>query len=182
MTKKPGDNVFTATNAQRILSFLAQNPGKELLGSEIQRATSISRAGVYIALRELNKHGVVRRTKRGKFMLYAIEHDDATVKQFKILNSVVSLKPLLSALKPLAAQVVLYGSAARGEDTSDSDIDLFILAGDTRAVEDLLSSAKLKRKLQAVVRSPAELAEFRGREKTFMQEVERGITLWQKKE
>lgn len=182
MQKNPGVDIFSATNALKVLSFLADNPGKELLGSGIQKATCLSRAGVYIALRELIKQKLVFKTRRGKFLLYSVAHDDPVVRQFKILNNILSLTSLISRLKPLSKKIILYGSTSRGEDDQKSDIDLFILAKDPQAVKELLSSIKMKRKIQVVIKSPSELADLKEKDVTFYNEVDRGITLWEEKE
>ena len=182
MQRKSGVNIFSATNALKVLSFLADNPGKELLGSDIQKATCLSRAGVYIALRELIKQKLVFKTKRGKFLLYSVAQDDPVVRQFKIINNILFLTSLISRLKPLSKKIILYGSASRGEDDQKSDIDLFILAKDPQAVKKLLSSLKTKRKIQAVIKSPSELADLKEKDVTFYNEVDRGITLWEEKE
>ena len=66
MKKKNNGDIFSTTNTLKIVSFPVQHPGKELLGSAIKKATSISRTGVYIALRELIKQKLVSKTKKGK--------------------------------------------------------------------------------------------------------------------
>jgi len=76
---------------------------------------------------------------------------------------------------------VLYGSYSRGENDPASDIDLFILSKDPEATKDALSSLKTKQKLQTVIKTATEMASFKESEKVFMQEVERGIVLWEEK-
>ncbi len=182
MKKKNSTDIFTATNTLKILSFLVENPGKELLGSEIQKATLLSRAGVYIALRELIKQKLVYKTKKGRFLMYAVPYDEPMLKQFKVLRNTRLLKPLIDKLKPLSKKVILYGSASRGEDDPKSDIDLFILAKDSDAVRSAVSELKTKKKIQIVIRSPSELVEFKNKEKVYYDEVNRGVTLWEEKE
>lgn len=175
-------DIFSATNSLKIVSFLAENAGKEFLGSEIQKATKLSRAGVYIALRELIKQKLVSKTQRGKFLVYYVVYDDAVIRQFKVLRNVLLLEPVIARLKPLSKKIILYGSASRGEDSPDSDMDLFMLSKDTEATKEILSSIKIKRKIQAVVKSPSELADLREKEKLFYGEVDRGIVLWEERQ
>lgn len=174
-------DIFITTNPLKILSFLVENPGKEFLGSEIQKATSISRAGVYIALHKLVKQKLAFKTQKGKFLTYSVAYNDPVVKQFKILKNILSLKPVISRLKPLAKKIILYGSASRGEDDSGSDIDLFILSNDPQATKEMLSCIKTERKIQAIIKSPSELADFKEKEKVFYEEVSRGIVLWEER-
>ena len=182
MPKKNNPDIFSSTNTLRILSFMIDNPGKEFLGSEIQKATVLSRAGVYIALRELIKLRLVRRTRKGKFLIYSVAYDDPVVKQFKVLKNVQALRLLIEKLKPISTRIVLYGSASRGEDYHSSDMDLFILSNDHDSVKRVLSGYRSKRAIQAVIKSSSELAEFKEKEKTYYHEVGQGIILWEAKE
>lgn len=175
-------NIFNATNFLKILSFMVDNPGREFLGSEIQKATSISRAGVYLALRELIKQKLVVKTLKGKFLIYSIAYENPVVKQFKVLKNILFLQSIVLKLKSSAKKIVLYGSVSRGEDSPDSDIDLFVLSKEPHDTKGIFLSVKLKRKIQAVVKSPSEWTEFKDKEKVFYGEVNRGITLFEEKE
>jgi len=175
-------DIFGATNSLKVLSFLAQNPGKEFLNSEIQKATLASRAGVYFVLKELVRQGLVSQERRGKVIFYHIAYEDAVIKQFKVLKNVLALRSIVSKLEPSSRKITLYGSHSRGENDPSSDIDLFILSKDPEATKDVISSIKTKQKLQAVIKTSTELANFKESEKVFIQEVERGIVLWEEKE
>ena len=48
--------------------------------------------------------------------------------------------------------------------------------------KDAVSSIKSRQKIQAVIKTASELTSFKEDEKVFMQEVERGIVLWEEKE
>lgn len=181
MKKKNGANILKTTNSLRVLSFLVEDPGREFLGSEIQKATSVSRAGVYIALQGLMKQKLIHKIKKGKILMCAVEFNDPIIKQFKVLKNTILLRSIIFKLKPLSRKIVLYGSASRGEDDARSDIDLFILSNEPEGTKRLLSSIRLKRKLQAIVKSPSELADFIEEEPIFNEEINRGIILWEEK-
>lgn len=174
-------DIFGATNSLKVLSYLTQHPGKEFLNSEIQKATLASRAGVYFTLRELVRQGMVSQERRGRLIFYRIVYDDAAIKQFKILKNVFALRAIVSKLKSSSRKIVLYGSHSRGENDPSSDIDLFILSKDPQVTKEAISAIKSKQKIQAVVKTSSELVSFKESEKTFMQEVERGIALWEEK-
>lgn len=175
-------DIFSATNSLKVLSCLAEHPGKELFGSQIQKLTGISRGGVYLVLGELIRQKLVSTTKRGRYLSYAIIYNDSAIKQFKVLKNVLALRPLVSKLKGYSRKIILYGSYARGENDFSSDIDLFILSKDPEAAKDAISSIKTKQKIQAVIKTASEMASFKESEKVFMQEVERGVVLWEEKE
>lgn len=182
MKRQKTIDVFGATNSLKVLSYLAENPGKEFLCSEIQKAISISRAGAYIALGELIRQNLVSKSRKGKILFYSIIYNDSAIKQFKVLKNVLALRPLVAKLKPLSKKVILYGSTGRGENDPSSDIDLFILSQEPEAVNKTIASIKTKQKIQSVIKTPSEFSDFRKKEKTYYAEVDRGITLWEEKE
>lgn len=175
-------DIFGATNSLKVLSYLAENLGKEFLGSQIQKAISISRAGVYIAFGELTRQNLVSKVKKGNQLFYSIIYDDSAIKQFKVLKNVLALRPLVSKLKLLSNKIILYGSTSRGENDPSSDIDLFILSSEPEAIKNTIAAIKTRQKVQSVIKTPSELADLREKDKTYYAEVDRGITLWEKKE
>jgi len=183
MIKKASSEIFSSTNPLKILSYLAENPDKEFLGSEIQKATSLSRAGVYIALKELIDRGYVLKTQKGRFHMYRVAYIDPIIKQFKVLRNIILLESMVARLKSISKKIILFGSASRGEDIPTSDIDILIISTDPELAKKILSSKKLKRrKVQPVIKTPSEWAEFKEKEKEFSEEVNMGITLWEEKE
>jgi predicted nucleotidyltransferase len=182
MNKKLTKSIFSSTNSLKVLSFLAKNPGQEFLSSEIQHATSISRAGAYLALQDLLRKRLIIRTEKGRFHLYTVNYENPTVRQFKVLLNTLLLEPIISKMQPLAVRIILFGSASRGEDIYSSDMDLFILSKDPEKTKELCSSFKSDRRIQPIILSPAEMPDFRDSEKTFFDEIEKGIVLWEEKE
>jgi predicted nucleotidyltransferase len=181
MARKTLNELLSSTNAQKVLSFLVDNPSGEFLPREIQKATSLSRAGVYIALSNLVKQKIVNKSTRGKVLLYSLRYEEPLAKQFKVMKNIILLRPLIEKLKAYSKRILIYGSASRGEDSVDSDIDIFVLTHDSLAVRKTITATRIKRKIQAVVKTPSEFAEFKDKEKVFWSEVERGIVLWEKK-
>lgn len=186
MTKKLNNlwKIFFSTNTQKVLSFLARRPNQSLMASEIMKATEISKAGVNIALRELLKVGFVGRNIKGRTHLYQINYHNPLVKQFKVVENIIELYPLIKKLNRVAwqiKQVILFGSTARGEDYQDSDIDLFILTHNKEEVRKIMLSTNLK-SVKPIIKTPAEFAALEKKDPTFYHEVTRGITLWEKHE
>ena len=91
----------------------------------------------------------------------------------------VELFPLVERLRIFSKKIVLYGSVSRGEDTSDSDLDLFVLTADPEAAAKGIPQQWAGHKIQAVVKTPADWAEFKDKEPVFYEEVSRGIVLWE---
>ncbi len=182
MKKTKTIDIFGATNSLKVLSYLAEYPGKEFLTGDIQKAMAISRAGVYLVLGELARQHLVLKTKKGSQLFYSIIYDDSAIKQFKVLKNVLALRSLIAQLKPVSKKVVLYGSTSRGENDPTSDIDLFILSQEPETAKKVIGALKTKQKIQSVIKTPSEFAEFRDKENIYYAEVDRGITIWEKKE
>ena len=60
-------------------------------------------------------------------VFYSLGEKKPLVLQLKVVQNILQLGPLLSDINNYTLRVTLYGSAAKGENTEDSDTDLFIL-------------------------------------------------------
>lgn len=99
----------------------------------------------------------------------------------RTLKTARAIRRAQIVLAPVRAEVdlaVLFGSASRGEDRVDSDVDLLIVTERVEAVLDELSSRVW---LQPVVMSSAEHMRLIADEGTFAEEVSRGIVLWERR-
>lgn len=178
MRRRLSPGTFIATNSQIVLLFLAERMGEGLLPGEIQKATGISKAGVYRALAALEDQELIVADEKGR-SLYSVRAHDPRIRQFKVLATVAALRPVVKKIRPLARKVVLYGSAARGEDGMKSDIDLFVVAKDVGELAKAIHSLKVKRKIQPVIKTAVELSDMEGPDKVFLTEVHSGIILWE---
>jgi predicted nucleotidyltransferase len=175
--------ILVTTNVQKILWFLIQHPGKEYLEKEIQKSTKISKAGVNFALKDLWKAKLAKKQKRGKVAFYTVNYTHPVIKQLKVLKNILEVDPILEKLKTNSEKIILYGSCGRGEDTEQSDLDLFIVTNSSEEeILNMINKWRLKRKFQIVIRSPLKYVEMESNEPTFYREVNQGIVLWEKKE
>lgn len=172
------EQVFTATNALKILGYLLSCPNRELYDREISRLTGISSAGTNLALRELADVGLIEQIEKGRMKFYKLTLDDPLIRQIKIVKTLSELKPLTEKLKLFSIRIVLFGSAAAGEDTDTSDIDLFILAREKKNVMTVLEKSSLSERVKPVVSTPSEWADLSSKNEVFSREVEKGIILW----
>lgn len=182
MRHESNDDIVTFTNTQRVLSFLIQDTHKESLASEIQKSTALSKAGVYRALNELAYQKLIKKHQRGRFALYSMAADDCVVRQFKVLKTVILLKKLVEKLKASSRKIILFGSAARGEDYKDSDLDLFIVSKDPEVTQKAVADFKSKRKIQSVIKTSTHLAQLEENSKEFFNEINSGIVLWEERD
>src|ERR1035437_963176 len=177
MTNK--NPLLEGTNSLKVLSYISGRPGEGILAKEIESATGISTMGVYLALKEFEAVSYVTADKKGKSFTYRLNHKNPQIKQFKALKNVIDIGPLVEKLKEYSEKIILFGSAARGEDGFDSDYDLFIATEEKESVLEVLGKFKSRRKIQAKAAGAVELADIKKNDAVFYNEVMRGITLWE---
>ena len=182
MRQELSGDIVGLTNSQRVLSFLVEDFRKEFLASEIQKATGLSKAGVYRALDELICRELIRKHERGRFVLYAALADDCAVRQFKVLKTVLWLKALIQKLKTSSRKIILFGSASRGEDYKDSDLDLLIVSRDPEVTQKAVLNLKSSRKIQPVIKTSTQMAQMEDKNKEFFSEINSGIVLWEERD
>jgi predicted nucleotidyltransferase len=172
------EQVFAATNTLKVLGFLLSHPNEELYDREISRLTRISPAGTNLALRELAEVSLIEQFDKGRMKFYRLTLDDPLIRQIKIVKTLSDLKPLTEKLKSFSIRIVLFGSAAVGEDTQTSDIDLFILAREKKNAMSAVEKSPLSERLKPVICTPSEWADISAKNEVFSKEVEKGIILW----
>lgn len=165
------------TSHAKVYQFLAHQPGEKHMEAEIVGATGVSRSAVNLAVRDLAGAGLIVCESRGRLKFYSADPADPVVRQFKVWETVLSLAPVLGRLRTIARRVVLFGSAARGADATGSDIDLFIVGSDRKAIQAIMKSPVKERRIQAVIVSNQELASLKAEDPTFYDQVQQGLIL-----
>ena len=173
-------SILTQTNTLKVLGYLIENPGREFIEKEIQKATDMSKGGVNLALRELAQKRLVERKRRGRMYFYTTQLNHPFIRQLKILKNIARLWPLVKKLKAVSQKIILFGSWSRGENLKDSDIDLCILTNSAEEVQQIVKKSSLRNKLQLIIRTPTGFAELEKKDPVFFKEVDRGIVLLSK--
>jgi len=176
---------FIATVKQKVLSLLVKFSDQEFYEREVARKLGISAGSANRALNELFSSGVMWRRREGKMYFYSIDSSNAVLSEFKKMVNLMLIEPLVEELKKMSSRVVLYGSCALGTDTSGSDMDLFVVSNSKEDVSNVISGFTFPRgfeniHIQPVIRTPVELLEGRESERTFIEEVDRGVILWER--
>jgi predicted nucleotidyltransferase len=108
------------------------SPTKKHYLMDISRKTGLAHTSVKANLEILTKKGFIIESieKRGerKFPLYHANLDNKSFRKYKTIHNFMSISELIEYIqeKSMPKSIVLFGSYQRGEDTEDSDIDLFI--------------------------------------------------------
>jgi len=183
--EKMFENFVISTNHQKVLGFLAKFSDQEFYEREIARKIGISTGSTNKVLNDLFSEGLLKRRQAGKMYFYIIEKTNPIFKYFKILNNILLILPLVEKLKPLTKKIVLYGSCADGNDTSESDIDLFLVSEARERVLRIIGNSSLGKgfediKIQPVIQGSIELLRNEKDDKEFLSLVREGIVLWEK--
>jgi len=180
---RKNENIFEKTNLTSLsidlLKFLARNPNKEFYITELAKLADISIGGSYAALKKLYKIHLIDKRKSGRNSYYRINEKNPALKYFKIFVNIQELSPLINRIKSQCKKIVLFGSCATGDDTIESDIDLFIIADDSKAIKDNIKVKYINgRELKPIVITPHNLIELKNKDKAFYDQIDKGIVLW----
>ncbi len=120
----------------RILQEFFDFPRKSFQMREISRGVKLAQTSVMNHLRALEKEGLIRKERRNIYPSYTANREGNNFKLLKSQNIILRIHGcgLIGYLeeKMRPDSIVLFGSASRGEDTENSDIDIFIQARETK--------------------------------------------------
>jgi len=161
---------------EKIIKLLADYPEREFYGQEIADKIKASKAAASGLLKALHGRSIIRKKVKGRMGFYQINQASPELKKFRINSAMERINPLLSALKKYSQKIILFGSASRGEQTLNSDLDLFVLSTDKKKVKAVLE--KTGSRIQPIIKTPGEWSELEITEPEFYREIKNGIILY----
>ena len=173
------DALFTRTQ-QQVLSLLYGRPDRSFYTKEILRATGM---GVHTIKRELERMvaaGILTTHSQGNQKHFQANPNCPIYAELvNIVKKTVGIADVLhTALLPLEGDIdaaFVYGSVAKGEENTDSDIDLMVIASNlsySRLMELLIGAQKqLRRPINPTIYSTKEIADKLRDENNFLQKV-----------
>lgn len=167
----------------KILSFLSLHPGKVFSAREIAQITRSSKGATHKALLLFHNLKILSRERKGNAFLYSLEADNLLLKQFKIFENIFNLKQIIEKIKPCCYQIILFGSCAKGTNTKESDVDLFIKSEcDKKNILKLIEKYSLKDiRINPAIFDSLEIIQAQKEDKVFLEQIKKGITLWEGK-
>ncbi len=114
---------------QTIKEYFFINPTSKLRVREIERTLKLPLPSVIRYCKELEYEGILAIEKTGNVNFYTANRNEAYLLEKKLFNiKILYESGLIEYLKQELSNpvVVLFGSYAKGEDTEESDIDLYI--------------------------------------------------------
>ncbi|HIH26990.1 MAG TPA: ArsR family transcriptional regulator [Methanoregulaceae archaeon] len=162
-----------------LLVWLGRQYRQSFYVRELAKKLSMSvgaASGYLTALREMD---LVTSEKRGRTLLYRANISHPVVREAKIFSTLLELSPLISAIKTMVSRAILFGSCAEGEDTFESDIDLFVEARDHTSVSLVLSHYEVasSRKISPLIVTPEDALQLKVRDRPLYERIQRGKVL-----
>lgn len=178
-------DLLVATTHQRVLSLFLAHPQQHFYGAEISKKTDISAGQTSKILNELREAGLLERERKGKTELYRIAVDSPALRTYKVLNTIISITPLVDDLKKVSRRILLYGSCAKGTNLEDSDLDLLVVSSSREKVLEIISGFPAERyygfsEIRPVIKTTVEWAGIETREPVFYNELVKGVVLHEK--
>jgi predicted nucleotidyltransferase len=169
-------------NPMLILSYITKHQGQspELTVSKISDKLSLSIGSVYEILKKFNDMGLVTGLRIGHAIIYGPKRENPLIRQFRIFDNLLSLTGLVRQLKDYSRKIILFGSCSRGDDTIESDIDLFILVDNDMQslVRNIISEYRIDREVKPIIVDSIEFIEMQNNDKVFYEEIQKGLILW----
>jgi len=130
-------------------------------------------------LKQLEEVGLVTHEDVGNLVFYQANMESVLLRHMKIWLTLLELTDLIRDLDRVTTNSILYGSCAKGEDTYESDIDLFLETRDKEAVQKILArhQRKLTREMSPIVSTPDETYRLKTKDKTLFDHIQQGIIL-----
>ena len=149
---------------RRVLAWLFGHAEERFYLRQIVRQSGAAQGAVQRELQKLAEAGILRRTVEGQHVYFQANRESPIFPELRmlLLKTAGIVDVVREALAPLADRIraaFVFGSAARGELRSDSDVDVLVV-GDVAfpAVADALAGAqaRLGRDVNPTVYPPAE--------------------------
>jgi len=134
---RPLDQIMDNKNKVAILRHLVLYPSEVATGRSLARELSMNQATCNNALNSLHGNGIVTRKHAGRSSIYEISRDTALYeelleplfkKEIELPGEAIGM--LIQGLEVKSVRAFLFGSAARGTDTPESDTDVLLVIDD----------------------------------------------------
>ena len=169
-------------NTEGVVKLFFGSPTREFHLREISRLAKISTTAANSVLKKLLKENIITKQKKGTYDIYQANRKDKEFREMKKFYNVQNLRrsgfvSFLEGEFNYPEAIVLFGSASKGEDIEESDIDIFIL-GTKRSVDTSMYEKKFGRKIMLLVLSKEEFESAKKRNPELVNNIANGIVLY----
>lgn len=178
MEKNAARTFLYNSSAWQVLGYLFQHPEKRIQGSLLVKALPrVSKSSIYDTIRQLVETNVLVGLDETS---YELNQGLAWVRQMMVADSLMMVQPLVDRLSTISSKIILFGSRARGDYTSDSDYDLLVVSSNEDALKVVMKS-KLMESVQLILKTPEEWIDLHRTSPELYSSIEKGIVLWERK-
>ena len=159
-----------------ILQYFVRNPLSRITYTNLRNKLKIAKATITKHLNFLLENEFIKVEKIGLNKIYFLNTENFIVKQLKILDNLLLLNEIKILGKKYEVEIFLYGSAARGEDTEKSDIDLLIIGKVNKEtiIQDIEKiSKRIEREIKFTIFTPLEWSGVARKDVPFYERVEK---------
>lgn len=167
------ERLFTSSTRVRILAEILLNSDREFHIRELSRIVGISPIYVQKELKNLQTLGLLVSRKKGNMVLYCLDKSSVIADDLKrifLKTEGVGRELIKNLDKKTIQYALIYGSFAKGTETTRSDIDLLV-------VGDIDDDLVLKSVLKAEKKVSREINYVHWTQQEFIQKVKQKIPL-----
>lgn len=163
-------------NALKIIAFFLRHPTLQIHQHELKGKVRMAKATIIKWLKTLVDFNILKVIKFGRVKVYSLNRTITFVKYIKLLDNVLLLSDVPKIAAKDGVKAFLYGSAARGEDVEDSDIDILIIGKVKK--EHIISdinriAAEIDKRIKIEIFSQQEWSQMAKKDKAFYERVEK---------
>ncbi len=117
---------------RELLGLLFSHPDGAFYLREIVERTGLGMGHVQRELQRLCRGGMVRRSKKGRHVYFQANESSPVYEELRglVRKTIGAVEILRAAIQPLSDRIVsafIFGSVARGEERSQSDLDVMVV-------------------------------------------------------
>src|SRR3989344_2555725 len=170
------------SHKNNILAQLLEKPTTRFQLRELARLTKLSTTAVKYAIKNLLKENIIKTEKEKKYLFYKANWDAQEYKWTKKFYNIQKIleSGLLNYLDQelnYPEAIVLFGSAAKGEDAERSDIDLFVFSANKKELDLKMFERKLGKPIILQLFNKTELEIAKKKNKELINNIINGIML-----
>ena len=167
----------------KLLEIFYENPNKWYHIREISRIIKLSPTTASKYLNKLKKEGILDNKEERRHILFRANTEDKKFITKKINYNIDKIKNsgLITFLEEeliYPKAIILFGSYAKGENTPDSDIDIFVLTESKKKINLSDYEKNLKTEIQLFVHNNKEFQLMKKNNKEIFNNIINGIKLY----
>ena len=169
--------MFKKKAKEKVLDFILWRPAEQFYEKEISETVGVSKSMINLIMTQLLKEKWVGIEEKGRLNLFQANLDSVRVRSYKKNLTIDKLERLIKYLSGKVEKLILFGSAAKGEDSATSDLDIMIVSGQELEIKKIRQLLPSDRQGQVIIKTADEFRELRVKNKVFYQAIIRGENL-----